>query len=88
VGNGLGIRRRPIAKSVPIDKEWTRKRLRQQLRRLYTTGFDLGSQVNRSRNRPLHEAAIVDFNSCRRVTISHSIGAIHLTLSFQSQAGR
>jgi hypothetical protein len=41
------------------------KQTKQQLRRLCTTGYDLGAHVNRSRNPMLHDAAIKHFGSWR-----------------------
>ena len=65
--------------SMPIDKEWTRKRVRQQLRRLCTTGYDLGSHVNRSRNRLLHEAAMHYFGSWRAALSASGINLANVS---------
>lgn len=39
-------------------RDLTQARVEQQLRRLCTTGYDLGAMVNRNRDRPLYEAAL------------------------------
>lgn len=39
-------------------RDLTQARVEQQLRRLCTTGYDLGAKVNRNRDRPLYEAAL------------------------------
>jgi hypothetical protein len=65
--------------SMPIDKELTRKRVRQQLRRLCTTGYDLGSHVNRSRNRLLHDAAIGYFGSWREALAASGINLANVS---------
>ncbi|KAA1258091.1 hypothetical protein LF1_06060 [Rubripirellula obstinata] len=49
-----GVRARDVGRS----RELTPERTAQQLRRLCTTGYDLAAKVNRSRNRPLYEAAL------------------------------
>ena len=49
-----GVRARDVGRS----RELTAERTEQQLRRLCTTGYDLAAKVNRSRNRPLYDAAL------------------------------
>ncbi|MDA8745841.1 hypothetical protein N9N28_14525 [Rubripirellula amarantea] len=49
-----GVRARDVGRS----RELTPERTTQQLRRLCTTGYDLAAMVNRSRNRPLYDAAL------------------------------
>ena len=49
-----GVRARDVARSRDLSAE----RTEQQLRRLCTTGYDLGAKVNRSRNRALYDAAL------------------------------
>ena len=49
-----GVRARDVARSRDLGAE----RTEQQLRRLCTTGYDLGAKVNRSRNRTLYDAAL------------------------------
>ena len=56
-----GVSRRTLATS----GQFTPERTKTQLRRLCTTGYDLGARVNRSRNRPLYDAAIQHFGSWR-----------------------
>ncbi|XZE56073.1 hypothetical protein SH139x_002130 [Planctomycetaceae bacterium SH139] len=49
-----GVRARDVARS----RDLTAERTVQQLRRLCTTGYDLGASVNRRRNRELYDAAL------------------------------
>ena len=48
-----------------IDQKWTNHRVKQHLRRLCTTGYDLNAMTNRARNRPLYEAVLHHFGSWR-----------------------
>ncbi len=43
---------------VVVKRDLTQARVEQQLRRLCTTGYDLGAKVNRSRDRGLYDAAL------------------------------
>ncbi|KAA1258205.1 hypothetical protein LF1_07210 [Rubripirellula obstinata] len=56
-----GVRARDVGRS----RELTADRTAQQLRRLCTTGYDLAAMVNRSRNRPLYDAALRHHGSWR-----------------------
>ena len=56
-----GVRARDVGRS----RELTAERTAQQLRRLCTTGDDLAAMVNRSRNRPLYDAALRHHGSWR-----------------------
>ncbi len=49
-----GVKIRHVAHS----RDLTQARVEQQLRRLCTTGYDLGAKVNRSRDRQLYDAAL------------------------------
>lgn len=49
-----GVNIRHVAHS----RDLTQARVEQQLRRLCTTGYDLGAMVNRSRDRGLYDAAL------------------------------
>ena len=60
--NYAGVDARPSGNS---DKKWTIERVRQQLRRLCTTGYDLNAHSNRDRNRALYRAALHYFGSWR-----------------------
>ena len=53
------------ARDVGRCRDLTPERIKQQLRRLCTTGYDLGAKVNRSRDRALYEAALRHFSSWR-----------------------
>lgn len=52
------------------------ERVRKQLCRLCTTGYDLGAKVNRSRDRALYDAAVQHFGSWREAL---SAAGINLT---------
>ena len=45
------------ARHVATSRDLTQTRMEQQLRRLCTTGYDLGAMVNHSRDRALYDAA-------------------------------
>ncbi|WP_345685915.1 hypothetical protein [Novipirellula caenicola] len=58
VGNGSAIREGVNTRHVAYSRDLTQARVEQQLRRLCTTGYDLGAMVNRSRDRGLYDAAL------------------------------
>ncbi len=53
--------------------------IRRQLRRLCTTGYDLGANVNRSRDRALYDAAIRHFGSWREALTEAVINLTNVT---------
>lgn len=56
-----GVDTRHVARS----RDLTQARVQQQLRRLCTTGYDLGAKVNRNRDRPLYDAALRYYGTWR-----------------------
>jgi hypothetical protein len=59
--NYAGVRARDVGRC----RELTAERVMQRMRRLCTTGYDLGAHVNRTRDRELYYAAIHHFGSWR-----------------------
>jgi hypothetical protein len=57
----------------------TPERIKQQLRRLCTTGYDLGAKVNRSRDRALYDAAVRHFGSWREALTTAGINMANVT---------
>jgi hypothetical protein len=57
----------------------TPERIKQQLRRLCTTGYDLGAKVNRSRDRALYDAAVRHFGSWREALTAAGINMANVT---------
>jgi hypothetical protein len=57
----------------------TPERVRQQLRRLCTTGYDLGAKVSRSRDRPLYDAALKHFGSWRKALTASGINLANVS---------
>jgi hypothetical protein len=55
------------------------ERIKRQLRRLCTTGYDLGAMVNRSRDRALYEAAIRQFGSWREALTAAGVNLANVT---------
>ena len=53
------------ARHVAHGRDLSQARVEQQLRRLCTTGYDLGAMVNRSRDRALYDAALRHHGSWR-----------------------
>ncbi|MFN9414147.1 MAG: hypothetical protein ACK57V_17465, partial [Pirellula sp.] len=60
-------------------RDLTPERIKQQLRRLCTTGYDLGAKVNRSRDRALYDAAIRHFGSWRESLTAAGINMANVT---------
>jgi hypothetical protein len=56
-----GVRARDVGRS----REQTAERVKQRLRRLCTTGYDLGAHLNRERDRELYYAALHHFGTWR-----------------------
>lgn len=56
-----GVSARDVARS----RELTAERVKQRLRRLCTTGYDLGAHLNRERDRELYYAALHHFGTWR-----------------------
>ena len=55
------------------------ERIKSRLRRLCTTGYDLGAKVNRSRDRGLYEAAVRHFGSWREALTAAGINFANVT---------
>ena len=60
-------------------RDLTPERIKQQLRRLCTTGYDLGAKVNRSRDRALYSAAMRHFGSWREALTAACINLANVT---------
>ena len=60
-------------------RDLTPERIKQQLRRLCTTGYDLGAKVNRSRDRALYDAAVRHFGSWRESLTAAGINMANVT---------
>ena len=60
-------------------REVTPERVKQQLRRLCTTGYDLAARVNRSRDRPLYDVAIEHFGTWRAALTAAGINLQHVS---------
>ena len=69
-----GVNRRTLATVGYL----TPKRI-QQLRRLCTTGYDLGAKVNRSRNRQLYDAALRHHGTWRAALTAVGINLVNVT---------
>lgn len=70
-----GVRARDVGRS----RELTPERTAQQLRRLCTTGYDLGAMINRSRDRPLYEAALRHHGSWRAALTAAGINRANVS---------
>jgi len=70
-----GVTRRTLATGGDLTPE----RIQQQLRRLCTTGYDLGAKVNRSRNRRLYDAAIRYHGTWRAALTAAGINLANVT---------
>jgi len=57
----------------------TPERIKRRLRRLCTTGYDLGAKVNRSRDRALYDAAVRHFGGWRDALSSAGIDMANVT---------
>jgi hypothetical protein len=60
-------------------RDLTPKRIKHRLRRLCTTGYDLGAKINRSRDRGLYEACIRHFGSWRNALTNAGINLANVT---------
>lgn len=60
-------------------RDLTLERIRRQLRRLCTTGYDLGAKVNRSRDRALYDAAVRHFGSWREALKASGVNMTNVT---------
>jgi hypothetical protein len=60
-------------------RDLTPERIRRQLRRLCTTGYDLGAKVNRSRDRALYDAAVRHFGSWREALKAAGVNMTNVT---------
>jgi len=56
-----GVNRRTLA----TGDDLTPERIQQQLRRLCTTGYDLGARLNRRRDRQIYDAALRHYGTWR-----------------------
>ena len=57
----------------------TKSRVQQRLRRLCTTGYDLGAKLNRSRNRQLYDAALRYHGSWRAALTAAGINLANVS---------
>ncbi len=55
------------------------ERIKRRLRRLCTTGYDLGAKLNRSRDRALYDAAIRHFGSWREALTAAGVNLANVT---------
>jgi hypothetical protein len=60
-------------------RDLTPERIKHRLRRLCTTGYDLGAKINRSRDRGLYEACIRHFGSWRDALTNAGINLANVT---------
>ena len=67
------------ARDVGRCRDLTPERIKQQLRRLCTTGYDLGAKVNRSRDRAHYNAAVRHFGSWREALTAAGINLANVT---------
>ena len=67
------------ARDVGRCRDLTPERIKQQLRRLCTTGYDLGAKVNRSRDRAHYDAAVRHFGSWREALTAAGINMANVT---------
>lgn len=67
------------ARDVGRRRDLTPERIKQQLRRLCTTGYDLGAKVNRSRDGALYSAAMRHFGSWRDALTAAGINVANVT---------
>ena len=67
------------AHNVSRCRDLTPERIKQQLRRLCTTGYDLGAKVNRSRDGALYSAAMRHFGSWRDALTAAGINLANVT---------
>jgi len=67
------------ARDVVRCRDLTPERIKQQLRRLCTTGYDLGAKVNRSRDGALYSAAMRHFGSWREALTAAGINVANVT---------
>ncbi len=70
-----GVRARDVGRCRDLSPE----RIKQQLRRLCTTGYDLGAEVNRSRDRALYDAARQHFGGWRDALIASGVNLANVT---------
>ena len=70
-----GVRARDVGRS----RELTAKRVKQRLRRLCTTGYDLGAHLNRERDRELYYAALHHFGTWRQALTASGINLSNVT---------
>jgi len=67
------------ARAVGRSRDLSPERIKQQLRRLCTTGYDLGAKVNRSRDRAQYDAAVRHFGSWREALTAAGINLANVT---------
>lgn len=67
------------ASDVRRCRDLTPERIKSRLRRLCTTGYDLGAKVNRSRDRGLYEAAVRHFGSWREALTAAGVNLVNVT---------
>jgi hypothetical protein len=60
-------------------RDLTPERIKHRLRRLCTTGYDLGAKINRSRDRGLYEACIRHFGSWRNALTASGVNLDNVT---------
>ena len=67
------------AHDVGRSRDLTPERIKQQLRRLCTTGYDLGAKVNRSRDHAFYMAAVRHFGSWRDALTTAGVNLANVT---------
>ena len=67
------------ARHVATSRDLNQARVEQQLRRLCTTGYDLGAMVNRSRDRALYDAALRYHGSWRAALTAAGINLANVS---------
>ena len=67
------------ASDVARCRDLTPERIKQQLRRLCTTGYDLAAKLNKSRDRALYDATLYHFGSWRAALRATGIDLANVT---------
>lgn len=69
------------AHNVGRSRDLSPERIKQQLRRLCATGYDLGAMVNRSRDRAFYDAAVRHFGSWREALTAAGINLANVSIA-------
>jgi hypothetical protein len=67
------------ARDVGRCRDLTPERIKRQLRRLCTTGYDLGAKVNRGRDHAFYEAAVRHFGCWRDALAAAGVNLSHVS---------